>query len=116
MVPSVYVEIDAIPLTSNGKVDEAALLNVIPSSGHGLFAEDCNVSDTERELSVLWSGLLKREIIGCHCDFYDLGGHSLVAASLLYSVKVKWGLTLSMSQLDCAFTISNMATLIDKHQ
>jgi len=116
MVPSVYVAIDAIPLTSNGKVDEAALLNVIPSSVNDLIPEDGNVSDTERELTVLWSSLLKREVIGCQCDFYELGGHSLVAASLLYSVKVKWGLTLSMSQLDCAFTISNMASLIDKHQ
>ncbi|WP_395608029.1 amino acid adenylation domain-containing protein [Pseudomonas sp. B22129] len=82
MVPALFVHLDALPLSPNGKLDRKAL----PAPG----AEALNVreyvapeGDTEILLAQLWAELLKVERVGRHDNFFELGGHSLLAVSLI---------------------------------
>ncbi|NIF19992.1 phosphopantetheine-binding protein, partial [Pantoea sp. Cy-639] len=82
MLPAAYVQLEALPLTANGKLDRRAL----PQPG-----SDAVVSRTfeapqgaiEMALAALWAEVLKVEQVGRHDHFFELGGHSLLAVSLI---------------------------------
>lgn len=76
MLPAVVV-IDAIPVNAHGKVDRGALPQHDTSTPDAAF--EGPRSETERMLAALWAELLGRERVGVHDDFYDIGGHSLLA-------------------------------------
>lgn len=78
MVPSAFVFRDALPLTSNGKVDRKALA----SSATGSFLETRAPyappkSDVEKSIAVVLEELLNREKLGVEDNFFDLGADSL---------------------------------------
>ncbi|MBT2375232.1 non-ribosomal peptide synthetase [Pseudomonas fluorescens] len=82
MVPAVFVHLDALPLSPNGKLDRKAL----PAPGlESLIVREYEapVGDTEITLARLWAQLLKVERVGRHDNFFELGGHSLLAVSLI---------------------------------
>ena len=77
MVPSVWVVLDAMPLTPNGKVDRAAL----PApEGSGLQDQDFVAPRTtlEAQIAEVWRDVLRVERVGTRDSFFDLGGHSLL--------------------------------------
>jgi hypothetical protein len=84
MIPSVFVALDAIPLTPNGKLDRKALPDpdVPQSSGEVALPEN----DLEAALLMLWRGALKRPAVGVTDSFFDAGGHSLLATQLVAKV------------------------------
>jgi iturin family lipopeptide synthetase A len=79
MVPSAFVRLDTMPLTTNGKVDRAAL----PAPDRqrpeqsAEFAAPRN--DLERALAEIHRNVLNLERVGVHDNFFDLGGNSLLA-------------------------------------
>lgn len=78
MVPSVFVVLDAFPLTPNGKVDRRALPapdNLRPNLETAYVAPRTEV---ERTIATLWGEVLRIEKVGTHDNFFDLGGHSLL--------------------------------------
>jgi arthrofactin-type cyclic lipopeptide synthetase B len=82
MVPAVFVHLEALPLSPNGKLDRKAL----PAPGvESLIVREYEapVGDTEITLARLWAELLKVERVGRHDNFFELGGHSLLAVSLI---------------------------------
>ncbi|GAB1818981.1 amino acid adenylation domain-containing protein [Herbidospora sp. RD11066] len=73
-VPWRIVMIDAIPVTSGGKLDRAALPSPTPlTRTHAVSPE----TPTEQALAAIWQAIFKRDI-GAEDDFFDLGGHSLL--------------------------------------
>ncbi|MCF5670480.1 amino acid adenylation domain-containing protein, partial [Pseudomonas syringae] len=81
MVPAVFVHLDAMPLSPNGKLDRKAL----PAPGTDALATrpyEAPEGETETLLARLWSDLLGVEQVGRHDNFFELGGHSLLAVSL----------------------------------
>ena len=77
MVPSAFVVLDELPLTSNGKVDRKAL--PLPEGGRQLEqAYVAPSSDTEQCLATIWRDVLGIEQVGVYDNFFDLGGHSLL--------------------------------------
>ena len=80
MIPSAWMNLDTLPLTTNGKVDRRALPN--PGATTRIEAEDTYVAPrtpAEARLASIWSEVLKVEKIGIHDNFFALGGHSLLA-------------------------------------
>jgi amino acid adenylation domain-containing protein/FkbM family methyltransferase len=87
MIPSTFDLLEKLPLTSNGKVDRQALLAVSPS--HGTMANKFVMPHTsvEKGLAAIWRDLLKVESIGLDDDFFDLGGHSLMAIRAISRIR-----------------------------
>ena len=71
-------------------------------------------SDTERRLAQCWSELLGVERVGVHDNFFDIGGHSLIAVRLFRMIHQNFGMELPISVLFRAPTIAACAALIDE--
>ena len=83
MVPTAYVTMQAWPLTSNGKLDRSALPApdaAAVSAGRVYVAPRTPI---EEVLGMIWIELLGVERVGIHDNFFDLGGHSLMAMRLI---------------------------------
>ncbi len=87
MVPSAFVVLEALPLTPNGKVDRKALPE--PDAARTAAAEAYVPprGPIEEALAAIWAELLGRDRVGVHDNFFDLGGHSLIATQLLARVR-----------------------------
>ncbi|KRB04197.1 non-ribosomal peptide synthetase [Lysobacter sp. Root690] len=83
MMPSAFVVLDALPLTSNGKVDRAAL--PMPDGQDTVVrrAYAAPRGEDETALAEAWSAVLGIDEIGRHDSFFELGGHSLSAIALI---------------------------------
>uniref|UniRef100_UPI000AB4325B amino acid adenylation domain-containing protein n=1 Tax=Pseudomonas sp. BIOMIG1BD TaxID=1758731 RepID=UPI000AB4325B len=82
MVPALYVHLEALPLSPNGKLERKAL--PAPGLEAALVREyEAPVGDTEILLAQLWAELLNVERVGRHDHFFELGGHSLLAVNLI---------------------------------
>ncbi|KAF9097600.1 hypothetical protein BGX27_000940 [Mortierella sp. AM989] len=107
MVPSAFVRVDALPLTSNGKLDRRALpapdIDAYVSQGY-----ESPQGEIESTLATIWAKLLKVERVGRHDNFFMLGGHSLIAVKLIGIVRSKLGLDLKLQTLFEAPTIAEL--------
>ncbi|HWT17590.1 MAG TPA: phosphopantetheine-binding protein, partial [Variovorax sp.] len=80
MVPSAFVHLPSLPLTPSGKLDRKALpAPGEPQAGAQYVAPR---TPTERLLAGLWAETLQLERIGIHDNFFEIGGHSLMAIQL----------------------------------
>ena len=81
MLPHAYLTLDQLPLTPHGKIVRNALPD--PAAHGQLISTHVPArSDLERRLVHVWQQLLSRNQVGVHDNFFDLGGHSLMLASL----------------------------------
>jgi len=111
MVPSAFVELEAMPLTPNGKVDRRAF----PAPGqtqedHKNFVAPQD--KLEQELANLWEKVLHVHPIGRHDNFFERGGHSLLAVTLLAQIEKAFGKGLSMMTIFQAPTIAQFADIL----
>ncbi|MBT7408281.1 MAG: amino acid adenylation domain-containing protein, partial [Methylococcales bacterium] len=97
MVPSQYVAIDNIPLTNNGKVDRKALPEPEPiNTEENYIAPETGL---ESQLGEIWSQLLGIKQIGRHQNFFEIGGHSLIATQLISRIKDQFTVELPLRVL-----------------
>lgn len=112
MVPSAYVILDALPLTSSGKVDSRAL--PAPErpdlQPHIDFAPPR--TPTEERLTAMWGHVLGLDRIGIHDHFFELGGHSLLVTRLLVDIENQLDKKLPLASLLEAPTIAQLAPLL----
>lgn len=81
MVPGTLVVLDALPRTPNGKIDRHALpdpATAVPAAP-GDAAETVPLNEIEAQITAIWCDLLKRPHVGRGENFFDIGGHSLLA-------------------------------------
>ncbi|MEG3939647.1 amino acid adenylation domain-containing protein [Microcoleus sp. S36b_A3] len=113
MVPSAFVLLDALPLTPNGKIDRLALSQKCDYvCDETAFTEP--QTPTEKEIAEIWTALLGLEKVGTNQNFFDLGGHSLMATQLISRVRSCFGVELAMCDFFAAPTIQNLAELIEE--
>jgi amino acid adenylation domain-containing protein len=110
MIPAVFVLLERLPLSPNGKIDRKAL----PAPEVGAGGESAPPrTPTERQLAEIWRQLLDRERIGIEDGFFDLGGHSLLAIQVLSRVRAALGIDLPLRELFEAPTLGALAARID---
>lgn len=87
MIPGMFVILDELPLTANGKIDRRALPDPTRSTPDTTDPVEAPRNPTEELLANLWMQILKREQIGIHDNFFTLGGHSLLATQLAARIR-----------------------------
>lgn len=117
MVPKLFVSLDKMPTTQNGKVDRKALpkpnaLDIEASAAReGEFQPP--EGETEQKLAKLWSELLRTPEISADDDFFELGGQSLLAMQLASKIKQEMNCNVGLTQLTNNSGLREMAALID---
>lgn len=77
MIPAVFVQIAALPLTPSGKVDRRSL--PVPSARSELEVADAMPqTEVEQAIATVWQQVLNIEKVGIHDNFFEIGGHSLL--------------------------------------
>jgi acyl carrier protein len=107
MIPSYFVRLPAIPVTSNGKVDRAAL-PAPQSQVRSEVAYEPPANDIEAELVELWKQLLEIDTVGVNDNFFELGGHSLLAVKLEIEMEER-GLVISPEDFQQCYTIRDLS-------
>ncbi|MBS0644021.1 MAG: amino acid adenylation domain-containing protein [Proteobacteria bacterium] len=110
MVPAAFVVLPALPLTTNGKLDRAALPAPGRNSAGGSACPPANA--LEAELAAIWRDLLGLDSVGRHDNFFDVGGHSLLAARLAALIQARHRVRLRPSQIFAAPTLAGIAGLV----
>jgi amino acid adenylation domain-containing protein len=111
MVPSVYVELAALPLTPNGKVDRKAL--PVPDFGaQSARSYQAPRDEIEAMLCGVFEAVLSHRPIGISENFFDLGGHSILAVRLFEQLYARTGQRLPLSTLFEAATVTELAALL----
>jgi thioester reductase-like protein len=116
MVPSAFVFLKSLPLTPNGKVDRKAL--PAPTTQQAQRDSQLELPSTfeEKLIADLWREILSLDQIGIHDNFFDLGGHSLRAAELLFKLKKEFEIDLALIHLFLSPTVAEQAKLICDRQ
>jgi acyl carrier protein len=113
LVPSLFMPLAALPRLANGKVDRHALPDPAPDAPSSRMTVPPR-NEIEERLAALWCGVLKREGIGIHDDFFALGGHSLLATRLIARVRDAFGLEVPLIALFEGPTIAGMADAVER--
>lgn len=112
MVPAVWMQLDTLPLTSNGKVDRKSLPDVdIKASAKKVYVEPA--TETEKVMAALWKESMGLEQISVDDNFFSLGGHSLMAVRILSKFEKKTGKNLQLAVLFKYPDIRSLSDFID---
>ncbi len=111
MIPTAFVWLDEWPMNANGKLDRKALPS--PFGGDTVTTERIAPrTDTERGVAQIWSEVLKREV-GVEDDFFESGGHSLLALRTLARIADTFGARIPLRVLFEAPTVAKLSEAID---
>ncbi|MEA2146638.1 MAG: hypothetical protein QOG59_2225, partial [Solirubrobacteraceae bacterium] len=112
MIPAAVVMLASLPLTPNGKLDRAALPSPEPAAPAGGAVETGPVSELEAQLLAIWSELLSRPV-SPDDNFFEVGGHSLLAIRLIAGLRKQLGAKLTLKALIDAPTVRTLAARIE---
>ncbi len=107
MVPSALVLLDALPLTANGKLDRRALPAPEITTRY-----EAPVGKMETALAATWAEVLGLARVGRNDNFFEIGGHSLLAVRLMTRVELAFGVKFSLSEFLEQPTLTAMAATI----
>ncbi|MCY8121175.1 surfactin non-ribosomal peptide synthetase SrfAA [Bacillus spizizenii] len=111
MIPAVFIQMDELPLTGNGKIDRRALPLPDASVSRGVsYVAPRN--ETEQQLADVWAQVLQVQQVGVYDHFFDIGGHSLAGMKMLALVHQELGVELSLKDLFQSPTVEGLAQVI----
>lgn len=114
MIPLAFVRVDKLPLTTNGKVDRAALAE--PWAENVLLEENLEQpeSPVEEKVGEIVATLLGVTRVGRQDNFFNLGGHSLMGAQIIAKIRDAFGVELSLRDLFDQPTVAGIASEIEQ--
>jgi acyl-CoA synthetase (AMP-forming)/AMP-acid ligase II len=113
MVPAAFVFLDRFPLTAHGKLDRRAL----PATDAGETATADYVAPRDADetaVAAIWSEVLGRDGLGVTDDFFDLGGHSLIATQVMTRLRERCSVSLPLRVLFEQTTVEAFAAAVRK--
>ena len=114
MIPSSFLTLDELPLTRSGKADRRAL----PAPDSARFDSEGDYvaprNHTEEILAEIWADVLGQERVCIDDNFFDLGGHSLMAARLISRVRDVLQIELPLRRLFEEPTVADLAKTIQE--
>ncbi|NJN11976.1 MAG: amino acid adenylation domain-containing protein [Richelia sp. RM1_1_1] len=112
MLPSAFMLLESLPLTSNGKIDRRTLPlpNPINLELEKTFVAPRN--SIEKLLIETWTEVFKFEKIGIHDNFFDLGGHSFLALQLISKINKKLDINISLNKIFQYPTVAKLAVKV----
>src|SRR4029079_1888027 len=113
MVPAAFVFLDTLPLTSNNKVDARALPEPAQEVTTSAVPDEPRTM-IEFQLLALWRQVLGDDALGTHDNFFDRGGHSLLAVELVSRIEQVFGRKLPLATLFQAPAVAQMAELLQR--
>jgi len=111
MVPAAFVELEALPLTTHGKLDHKAL--PAPSFSGDLQQRVEPSTDLELKLHALWAEVLGHGEFGVSDNFFLVGGYSLAAARLVSRIEENLGQRLPLASLFQSPTLADLASRLN---
>jgi amino acid adenylation domain-containing protein len=119
MIPSTYVRLSFLPVTTTGKCDKQSLPvpapdNLLPESFDTPVVNQTRPNKTESRVAELVSALMNGRPIDREDNFFLIGGHSMLAAQLLARIRENLAVTLNLRQLFDAPTIAALSALVDQ--
>lgn len=110
LVPDKIIQLDFLPLTLNLKVD----IKKLPEPNWSNLDSDMAPPTTELEKNILkvWTSILDIESIGINDDFFDIGGHSLLAIKVIATLRAKFNISLLVSDIFKYSTIFKLSLYI----
>ncbi|GGX35690.1 hypothetical protein GCM10007384_39630 [Aquimarina muelleri] len=112
MVPGIWVELDTMPLTLNGKLDRKSLPD--PDTTELSTKEYVEPrTDTEVQLVKIWQELLGVDRVGIYDNFFELGGHSLLATRLVSMIRKELNIEISIRNIFKFSTVEEISSYID---
>jgi amino acid adenylation domain-containing protein len=116
MLPGYYVQLDQLPLTSNGKINKKNLPDPQDSGVESGVAYLAPRTATEGQLVAIWQELLGRERISIKDNFFEIGGHSLKATRLASQIYKTFGVKLALKDLFTHVLLEDLSQFIDAAQ
>ncbi len=116
MAPSAFVKLSEMPLTRTGKIDRNALPE--PDQSRPQFEQAYAAPRNQIELALagIWSQVLKLEQIGIHDNFFQLGGHSLMATQVMSRMREAFEIEVPLRNLFETPTIAGLALAVEQLQ
>jgi amino acid adenylation domain-containing protein len=114
MVPAQFMMLEKLPLTTNGKLDRAALPDPTPLGQNEAYTGPRNTE--EQILCEIFASVLKQSPIDVHSNFFDLGGHSLLATQVLSRVRTDFQMELPLRMLFESPTVEQLAKRIQQEK
>lgn len=112
MVPDNFIQVDAMPLTPNGKVDKKALaaIGALPAENTSIFMAPR--TDVEMMVADIWKEYLGIEKVGIYDNFFELGGHSLIAVKVMARIEKDTGKRLPLAILFENSTVEKLSLIL----
>ncbi len=115
MVPAAFVPLPRMPLTANGKIDRLAL----PSPEQAMASERAYAapsSDSEKAVTAVWETVMHSQRIGVDDDFFDIGGHSILATQIASRLREHFQMPVAVRLIFEYPTIRQLAAEIEIRQ
>jgi amino acid adenylation domain-containing protein len=112
MIPNAFVMLDALPLTTNGKINRRALskIDAVANTKSDYIAPDTPIREI---LTGIWRKILNLDRVGIEDNFFELGGHSLLATQVISQVRKTFQVEIPLRELFTAPTIAQFSRLIE---
>lgn len=120
-VPSTVIPLKRMPLNPNGKVDKPALpfpniSELAAAAPRRLSSLASTLSETEQSLASIWATLLRipTRTISAQDSFFDLGGDSLKANQMIFSIRKTWRVEIDMNAVFRSPKLKDFSLSIDR--